>query len=188
MVCILWKYATQSVAKSSKRRRGTNTENTQKQLFFQIEIDTDNQNERGMDNARRDILGRVKEFTWGKIKAYVLKFVASATVELARKHLEKNISRGLIEIKSTAPEDWKLLSSIENLDLPSDRAPKILLFVHGTFSSTLGAFGALGATPWGKSFLQSALESYDAVIGFNHATLSEDPLQNAQQLLDSFSA
>ncbi|MEO7363328.1 MAG: CHAT domain-containing protein, partial [Gemmatimonadaceae bacterium] len=55
---------------------------------------------------------------------------------------------------------------------------------HGTFSSTLGSFGALATFDDGKTFLQRALENYDLVIGWNHRTLSVAPDQNASDLHD----
>ena len=57
-----------------------------------------------------------------------------------------------------------------------------MLLVHGTFSSTRGSFGALAATPWGRSFVADALDAYDVVLGYDHVTLSEDPLDNAEEL------
>lgn len=180
----LWKYASQTDITPSFRRRGKVKEETQKRLIFQVDIGDSTEPE--LDETRRGIWEKVKEFAWGRVKAYILKFVASATVELAQKRLERNVSRGIVHITSTDPETWQLVNDIEKIITPSDRPHKILLLLHGTFSSTIGAFGALGATPWGKSFLQSVLNTYDVVIGFDHATLSEDPLQNAQQLLKAF--
>ena len=60
---------------------------------------------------------------------------------------------------------------------------RVLLFIHGTFSSTVGGFGALGIDENGKGFLRTAIAAYDAVIGFDHKTLSVDPRQNAENLL-----
>ena len=54
-----------------------------------------------------------------------------------------------------------------------DEPLRIMLWVHGTFSSTAGAFGALTATSEGKALLAQARERYHAVIGFDHPTLSE---------------
>jgi hypothetical protein len=62
------------------------------------------------------------------------------------------------------------------------------LFIHGTFSSTVGGFGALTATPWGEKFLEGARANYDAIIGFDHPTLSEDPFANATELLKRLEA
>ena len=73
--------------------------------------------------------------------------------------------------------------SLNELELPTDRPVRLLLFVHGTFSSTVGAFGALGIDQNGQGFLRTAISSYDAVIGFDHKTLSLDPRENAEDLL-----
>jgi hypothetical protein len=81
------------------------------------------------------------------------------------------------------PAKWNLFADSAPLRLPQDRAARVLLFVHGTFSSTIGGFGAIAATPWGEEFLRAAHANYDAVIGFDHPTLSGDPLENATDLL-----
>lgn len=69
---------------------------------------------------------------------------------------------------------------------PIDRAPtgsneKSLLFVHGAFSSTLGAFDCLF-----KNRKYAALSArYGQVYGFDHATVSSSVLENAKTLLES---
>ncbi|HYN82223.1 MAG TPA: hypothetical protein VES88_12025 [Gemmatimonadaceae bacterium] len=47
----------------------------------------------------------------------------------------------------------------------------------------MGSFGALSQTPHGKALLKATLAKYDAVIGFDHATMSVDPMQNASDML-----
>lgn len=56
---------------------------------------------------------------------------------------------------------------------------RVLLFVHGIFSTCRTAFGALPAP-----FLQQLSESYDAVLGFDHPTVSVDPVANVAWLRD----
>ena len=68
--------------------------------------------------------------------------------------------------------------------LPTDRPARVLLLVHGTFSSTVGAFGAMAVWPGAEGFVATVLSAYDAVIGYDHRTLSVDPKQNARDLLD----
>ncbi len=97
--------------------------------------------------------------------------------------LERNVRRGLVVMDSNEPQKWRLVENISAMELPNDRPARLLLFVHGTFSSTFGSFGGLWATPWGRAFLDAARANYDAVIGFDHATLSEDPLANANDLM-----
>ena len=127
--------------------------------------------------------GVVSDFLFGRIKAYVLKFAARIVVDEGIKYLERNVRRGLVSLNSLAVEGWKPVSDPAKLRLPEDRPARVLLFVHGTFSSTIGAFGVLGATPWGRKFLEAAQSNYDLVLGYDHATLSEGPLSNATELL-----
>jgi hypothetical protein len=127
--------------------------------------------------------GFVQDFVYGRVRAFVLRFAARIAVETGLKFLEKNVRKGIVQVTSTDPAQWTLIPDISSLHLPDDRPARVLLLIHGTFSSTVGAFGALGSTPWGKAFLQAALATYDAIIGFDHPTLSEDPLQNATDLL-----
>jgi hypothetical protein len=68
--------------------------------------------------------------------------------------------------------------------LPADRPARILLAVHGTFSSTTGAFSGLATNDTGRALLQAAIDGYDAVVGYDHRTLSLDPKQNAADLLE----
>ena len=65
--------------------------------------------------------------------------------------------------------------------VPDPARSPILVFIHGTASSTLGSFGDLrGANP----ALWSALEQRypGGIYGFEHRTLSESPIENALQL------
>ncbi|ULA65350.1 MAG: CHAT domain-containing protein [Nitrospira sp.] len=127
--------------------------------------------------------GLFTDLIYSRIKALVLKFAARIVIGQAMKFLERKVSRGLVLIDSENPELWRRVEDISSVPLPQDRSPRILLLLHGTFSSTTGSFGALGGTPWGRAFLIGALANYDAVIGFDHQTLSEDPLENAVDLL-----
>lgn len=60
---------------------------------------------------------------------------------------------------------------------------KALLFVHGTTSTTAGAFGALKKFPW---FLERLYKKYDgAVIGFNHHTMNTSVAENVRQFFSA---
>ena len=62
-----------------------------------------------------------------------------------------------------------------------------LLLLHGTFSTTEGAFGKLAAARAadGRTFLDWAKSTYgDRIFGFNHFTVSADLEENARLLLD----
>jgi hypothetical protein len=114
-----------------------------------------------------------------RVRAYVFKFLVVAAVN----RLERGGQKQLIVMDSIDPEKWKAVDNLSDLVPPDDHAPTILLFIHGTFSSTVGSFGALGATEYGRAFLQDSRDNYDVVIGYDHPTLSEDPRDNANDLL-----
>ncbi|MFZ5878309.1 MAG: DUF7379 domain-containing protein [Chloroflexota bacterium] len=137
------------------------------------------------ETLRRGVL---EDLVLDKVRAYVFKFAARIAVGQALKYLERNVRRGLVNMSSAEdPAKWDLLEAAP-IQLPKKRPARILLFVHGTFSSTIGGFGPLLATQWGREFMRVALSNYDAVLGFDHATLSEDPLENATDLLKRLQA
>ena len=118
----------------------------------------------------------------GPVVAYVFAFAARIAVGNVMHHLERDVHQGLIHVRSVDPTDWRALTR-GAIRFPRERQAKVLLLVHGTFSTTFGSFGAFGMTPWGQEFLRAALAEYDAVLGYDHRTLSLDPLANASDLL-----
>lgn len=119
----------------------------------------------------------------GRVRAFVFRFLAGVVADHAMEYFERDLRRGLVVVGSSDPTQWKPVSTLADVPLPVDRSARILLLVHGTFSSTLGSFAAVAATPEGRAFLDAAITSYDAVIGFDHPTVSLDPEQNAHDLL-----
>ena len=139
------------------------------------------------EGKKRGIGDKVKTFA-KKVKAHVIKIregvnIASLTIE----KLEKKVNQGVLNLKvdkgDTDLEVWKLMDSLSSLELPADRPPKVLLFIHGTFSSTIGSYGGLTKTTEGRSFLKHARNYYDLILGFDHYTLSVTPSDNALELL-----
>ena len=120
----------------------------------------------------------------GRARAVVLKFIARTAAGVGMRFLERNVRKGLIVMDGDNPDAWRRVSHIDDLNLPGTPRLRILLWVHGTFSSTAGSFGALAATPDGRLLMKQARERYDAVIGFDHATLSETPHDNAIDLVE----
>jgi hypothetical protein len=115
-------------------------------------------------------------------RAFVLRFSAPIIAGAAIKVLEEGVHEGLVHITSIDPQSWARVESLSGVQLPEGGSPRILLLVHGAFDSTAGAFGPL-TTGAGKDFLERAIADYDAIIGFDHRTLSADPLANARDLL-----
>jgi hypothetical protein len=132
--------------------------------------------------ARR---GLFTDLVLGPVKAWIFRFVARAALDHGVRLFEQNVSTGLVRIASSDPANWTRVGRLASSGWPVDRPPRVLLFVHGTFSSTVGGFGALTATPWGLSLLQACLAHYDVVLGYDHRTLAEDPLQNAARIFEA---
>ena len=122
----------------------------------------------------------------GGVRAFVFKYAGRYLLERGAAFLERKVQTHFLEMNSENPDEWGTLQSLAELKLPENRRARILLFVHGTFSSTKGGFAGLCATPWGRAFLEAARANYDAIIGFDHATLTVDPLLNATLLLRGF--
>lgn len=123
------------------------------------------------------------------IRAVVLKFIAGKVIDVATGKLDEKLEPGLVHIVDGTVQEWQAGRPIVSArPLQDGRSPRILLLIHGTFSSTRGSYGALAATDWGRGFLAEALAEYDLVLGFDHPTLSVDPVANAAAMLDALSA
>lgn len=79
---------------------------------------------------------------------------------------------------------WPVLPSANHIvGLPVDRRPRVLVWVHGTFRDTIGTYGDLPRTQAGRRVVQGMIDRYDAVIAYDHPTISVTPGDNARQLL-----
>ncbi|MBD9701999.1 CHAT domain-containing protein [Streptomyces caniscabiei] len=167
---------------TEKQRKGRIVPPSGQRIHFEFEVkpDTPARRTAGPQEYR---LGPIGDFALGYLRAFVLKFTARVVAGQAMSFLERNTHRGLVAIPSPEIETWHTIEDISQVHLPADRSPRLLLLIHGCFSSTVGSFGILGATEWGRSFVTAAVQNYDAVVGFDHATLSDDPLENAADLL-----
>lgn len=128
----------------------------------------------------RDLGGPARDI--GGALATVLSFAAPTLAGAAIRLLETHVDPGLVHITSPDVSTWTHVEGLADVGLDPARPNRVLLFVHGTFDTTAGAFGGLTATVEGRAFLTEALGAYDAVVGFDHRTLSVDPLANATDL------
>lgn len=81
-----------------------------------------------------------------------------------------------------------LTTGAGDAQLNAAHGKRVLLFVHGIFSSIEGGFHALG-DPGQDSTMKALLDRYDGnVFGYDHWTISKTPLQNALELLLSIPA
>jgi hypothetical protein len=172
-----WHFATRSEDAPPSRGRGIASAAARRRVGFDLSFNATPP--AGVPRRR----GLIADFVIGKARAIILKFVARVAVDQVTHLLERSVRRGLVVMNSDDPAAWPCVEDASRLELPEDRPARLLLFVHGTFSSTMGSFGSLAVTPWGREFLAAARANYDAVIGFDHATLGDDPLLNARDLL-----
>jgi hypothetical protein len=114
---------------------------------------------------------------FGRLCIRVFRFIARAAIGAGIRFFEGRRREGLVHLRSTYTNDWVAAA-------PADVASsdgRVLLLIHGTFSSTLGCFGAL-ALGQGRDLLARALGRGDLVIGFDHHTLGKTPEENAQAI------
>jgi pimeloyl-ACP methyl ester carboxylesterase len=64
---------------------------------------------------------------------------------------------------------------------------RVLLLIHGTFSSSTMFFEELSAHPAGIELLKAAVKNYDSVLVFDHPTLWIPPWANALRLQNALS-
>ncbi len=91
--------------------------------------------------------GAARDLAHGALQAIVLRFAAPVVVGKVVEHLESGVRTGLVHVTGGTLDAWRPVEALAEVGLPTDRAARVLLLVHGTFSSTTGAFGALAVTP-----------------------------------------
>ena len=128
--------------------------------------------------------GFIDDLIYSKATAFVLRYVAPPLGRAAIRHFEK-VEEGLVVMSADGPARWR---HAEPGDLTMPAQGRILLFVHGTFSSTSNSFGPLWQTEEGQRFLADADQAYDLVLGVDHPTLSVNPLENAERIAELLSA
>lgn len=125
-----------------------------------------------------------EDWLFDRIKTFVFKIV----IRKATSWYERGIVDGLVHVANEDTQRWKPIAKLSDAVVPTASRARVLLLVHGTFSSATGSFGSLAATPAGRAFLVAARTQYDAIVGFEHKTLSVDPAENAGRLAELLGA
>ncbi|MDY7099231.1 MAG: hypothetical protein SXU28_13935, partial [Pseudomonadota bacterium] len=115
------------------------------------------------------------------IRVRVLRFIARKVTDAVIDKVEGDLREG--------PRHWDMTRNMWVDGLPAlspDSSPRILLFVHGTFSSTANSFGGIAAYDSNPAMPLEIVNSYDAMIGFDHKTLALTPLENAAAMNAAF--
>lgn len=105
-------------------------------------------------------------------------------VGVTAKAIEPQAGDQILGLDPTAPrpgikDAWR---PVEGVIPWQEGDPPVLLFIHGTFSSTLGSFGALFKAPGPAALLQAGYGG--RIYGFEHRTLTASPIANALSLVD----
>lgn len=103
--------------------------------------------------------------------------------------IEKQLERepGLYAWREDSPAG-DLLASAPAVFGDGDRDAPILVFIHGTGSSTSGSFGAFRGPDAGREWLALREKFKDHIYGFEHRTFSESPIENALALANALPA
>lgn len=126
---------------------------------------------------RHKIVGNVKEWITDRLDDYL-----AETIE--KLGFRKKKSARLDEFRLLKQPKNKKIGEIKALRAALKENTRILLFVHGIFSSTEGAFGELLLNRWNDELLKRIDNRYDKIIGFDHWTVAKSTLENAVELFD----
>ncbi|MFG1275706.1 DUF7379 domain-containing protein [Xanthobacter flavus] len=169
-----WVYAVaDDPALPSRRRSSANT------LHF--EFDATPTNGPGAAPGRRSLASDVWDYLRTKLDVYVFRWVAGQFGGALAGYIDRNIATGLVPMGKTPPDKWRTDETFA-FKAEEGKPFRILLFIHGTFSSTAGSFGGL-RDPVLAPFGDKLFDAYDAVVGFEHKTLVETPEENVAQLV-----
>jgi len=141
------------------------------EILFPTEIDFDLSSRSLGNRGVGKVLVRVLS-VFGVNKA--ARISAAALVEKFEDNLDPG--PGFYQVKQS--ESIQLVPA----ELTSDNDAPMLVFIHGTASSTEGSFGALWSDQ--KTILQQLFDEYDKnIFALEHRTLSQSPIENALDLV-----
>lgn len=144
-------------------------------FLVENDIRSDSRRTRNQTSGLGSKIGRIV----GQARAYVLRYSIGVGVRTIGHLIDGNGPFGLVPVTGIDHRLW----TPQEMDLSHlnalDRTGRVLILVHGTFSSTQSSFSDLAVHH--PDFLRR-LSSYDAVLGFDHKTLSESVETNAETL------
>ena len=115
-------------------------------------------------------LKAIKVLGLGDVEGTIAKFGAD--------HVESKLSPGP-GLYRCSPDDATRLTQVREVE----RDKPVLIFLHGTASSTSGSFGGLWSAQDGAQ-AKALFEQYgDRVLAYQHRTLSQSPIENALELV-----
>lgn len=167
---------------SARRRRGAeNAAEARRHARFEIRLPQREESGPAAP-APRPRRGALRKLLPGRAVALVFRFLTKPAMLGTARFLEREVSEGLVHVDSIDPATWKPLRRRPKARAKDAPPARVLLWVHGTFSSTVGSFGALAGLPEGRAWLRAALSEYDLILGWEHRSLSVLPSRNAEDL------
>ncbi len=136
-------------------------------------------------DERSNLIGLALKFL-KVLKIEPIKDLAGLSITALTKHFEqKHIDRpGIYQYQGSSLDN--LIYCADDTEIDIDTQQPVLLFIHGTFSSSKGSFADL----WAKNntaYLQQLLAPYGKQIFFlEHHTLSVSPIKNAIDVVSLF--
>ncbi len=116
------------------------------------------------------------EFFKGPITKKSAKFICE-------KYEDKTITKpGVVQIDLTTPGTEPKLTYVDTIKTDDASGHRILLFLHGTASHTLGSFGELFKNQQLVDDLNQTFGQH--IYGLQHRTLTQSPIDNVIELLD----
>jgi hypothetical protein len=172
--------------RQARRRTGPSAVPRRRRITFRVPTGVTSRSD-----VRRGVLGDLADTALGAIRdkaeAIVVKVgqkLAGLTIGAAEAAIWKFLGRspGLCRVSHQGLRVNQLPSVSGALTVgPQGR---VLLFIHGTFSTTLGAFTDLAGTSF---FAQIEAIYGDAIYGFDHYSVSLSPEDNAKEILSRLS-
>ena len=111
---------------------------------FEIAVQPGHRGQPTQDTEDRRTRGLLGDLVQGAAQALVFRFVAPAILEKAIDKMEDHVRPGLVHLADVDVKKWRELENLDELDLPNDQPVRLLLLVHGTFSSTVGGVRRAG--------------------------------------------
>ena len=126
---------------------------------------------------KHKIVKKVKDWVNNKLPDYL-------ATNIERLAFNKTKPAMLYEFKLLDKEQNKRIGEIVPLKSKLTSNKKYLLFIHGIFSSTKGAFSEILLSRHDDNLLARFSNNYEKIIGFDHWTVAHSTLENAEALLD----
>jgi len=157
-------------------------------LQFSLELGSSPSGVTAPTYQNRNLLKKIKNLIFDKAVLYVVKFIVRKGLEKISDWVDGDGPFGLFRMSGSDPKRWYPAKRNKIGKFKSTKSKRVLLWIHGTFSTTQGSFSNLALnTSTHQTFLSEIYEEYDDVIAFDHKTLGITTSENARDLREELS-